>query len=60
MARWSDYTTGERIKILRGSGMTQEGLAEASGLSVAMIRKAERDLGAWGCRRCCASPRSAR
>ncbi len=45
MARWSDYTTGERIKILRGSGMTQERLAEAAGLSVATIRKAERDLG---------------
>lgn len=45
MARWSDYTTGERIKILRGPGMTQERLAEASGLSVATIRKAERDLG---------------
>lgn len=45
MARWSDYTTGERIKILRGLGMTQECLAEAAGLSVATIRKAERDLG---------------
>jgi transcriptional regulator with XRE-family HTH domain len=45
MARWSDYTTGERIKILRGPGLTQERLAEACGLSVATIRKAERDLG---------------
>jgi transcriptional regulator with XRE-family HTH domain len=45
MARWSDYTTGERIKILRGPGLTQERLAEAAGLSVATIRKAERDLG---------------
>jgi transcriptional regulator with XRE-family HTH domain len=45
MARWSDYTTGERLKILRGPGLTQERLAEAAGLSVATIRKAERDLG---------------
>ncbi|MGH3855338.1 MAG: helix-turn-helix domain-containing protein [Pseudonocardiaceae bacterium] len=45
MARWSDYTTGERIKILRGQRLTQERLAEAAGLLVATIRKAERDLG---------------
>ncbi|REF00747.1 helix-turn-helix domain-containing protein [Thermomonospora umbrina] len=42
---WSDYTTGERIKILRGPGMTQEELAEAAGVSVATIRKAEGDRG---------------
>ncbi|MGW2254576.1 helix-turn-helix domain-containing protein [Kitasatospora sp. NPDC001660] len=45
MTQWTDYTTGERIKLLRGPDMTQEQLAEASGLSVATIRKAERDLG---------------
>ncbi|MFG2692584.1 helix-turn-helix domain-containing protein [Kitasatospora sp. NPDC048407] len=45
MTQWSDYTTGERIKLLRGPDLTQEQLAEASGLSVATIRKAERDLG---------------
>ncbi|XVQ10322.1 helix-turn-helix domain-containing protein [Spirillospora sp. CA-255316] len=45
MARWSDYTTGERIKILRGPGLTQERLAAAAGLSVETIRKAERDRG---------------
>ncbi|WP_405088829.1 helix-turn-helix domain-containing protein [Microbispora sp. NBC_01389] len=44
MTRWSDYTTGERIKILR-AGLTQEQLAEATELSVATIRKVERDLG---------------
>lgn len=44
MTRWSDYTTGERIKILRAE-MTQEQLAEATELSVATIRKVERDLG---------------
>ncbi|MFE7190775.1 helix-turn-helix domain-containing protein [Kitasatospora sp. NPDC057541] len=45
MTQWTDYTTGERIKLLRGPDMTQEQLAEASGLSVATIRKAERNLG---------------
>ncbi|GJF34101.1 hypothetical protein KNE206_68010 [Kitasatospora sp. NE20-6] len=45
MTQWSDYTTAERIKILRGPDVTQEQLAEATGLSVATIRKAERDLG---------------
>ncbi|MFD5435998.1 helix-turn-helix domain-containing protein [Kitasatospora sp. NPDC127067] len=45
MTHWTDYTTGERIKLLRGPDMTQEQLADASGLSVATIRKAERDLG---------------
>ncbi|RFU36595.1 XRE family transcriptional regulator [Actinomadura logoneensis] len=41
---WSDYSTGERLKILRGQSLTQEELAEASGLSVATIRKAERGI----------------
>ncbi|MFD8088339.1 helix-turn-helix domain-containing protein [Kitasatospora sp. NPDC059722] len=45
MTQWTDYTTGERIKLLRGPDMTQEQLAEAAGLSVATIRKAERNLG---------------
>ncbi len=41
MTAWQDRTTGERVKILRGDRLTQEGLAEASGLSVGTIRKLE-------------------
>ncbi|MCC3766318.1 helix-turn-helix domain-containing protein [Streptomyces sp. UNOC14_S4] len=41
--QWSDYTTGERIKILRGQDINQTGLAEMTGLSVATIQKAEQD-----------------
>ncbi|WP_078879568.1 helix-turn-helix transcriptional regulator [Kitasatospora purpeofusca] len=40
MTQWSDYSTGRRIKMLR-AGMTQEELAEAAGVSVPTIRKAE-------------------
>ncbi|MER6521804.1 helix-turn-helix transcriptional regulator [Streptomyces sp. NPDC001553] len=39
--QWSEYTNSERLKALR-SGMTQEGLAEAAGVSVGVIRKLER------------------
>ncbi|WP_329142676.1 helix-turn-helix domain-containing protein [Streptomyces sp. NBC_01456] len=42
MAQWSDYTTGERIKILRGKER-QTDLAERTGLSVVMVQKAEQD-----------------
>ncbi|MFI7272353.1 helix-turn-helix domain-containing protein [Streptomyces sp. MS19] len=45
MVQWSGYSDGERIKLLRGAELTQEQLAEAAGVSVATIRKAERDLG---------------
>ncbi|MFK0292013.1 helix-turn-helix domain-containing protein [Streptomyces sp. NPDC090442] len=43
MARWSDYTTGERIKILRGREIRQTDLAEMTGLSVVTVQKAEQD-----------------
>lgn len=42
---WADLTNGERIKHLRGSDLTQQGLSEASGLSYATIQKAEQDRG---------------
>ncbi|MGK5638977.1 helix-turn-helix domain-containing protein [Streptomyces sp. URMC 126] len=41
--RWSDYSNGERIKILRGKDVNQAALAEMTGLSVATIQKAEQD-----------------
>lgn len=43
MASWDHYTTGQRIKLLRGPRVTQEQLAELSGLSVQTIRNAEQD-----------------
>ncbi|MCZ9343060.1 transcriptional regulator, partial [Streptomyces sp. TRM76130] len=45
MSNWADLTTGKRVKHLRGSEPTQEGLAEASGLFSASVRKAEQDRG---------------
>ncbi|MDP9683710.1 MULTISPECIES: helix-turn-helix domain-containing protein [Streptomyces] len=45
MSNWADLTTGKRIKHLRGSDLTQQGLAEASGLSLALVQKAEQDRG---------------
>ncbi|WP_327166830.1 helix-turn-helix domain-containing protein [Streptomyces zaomyceticus] len=39
--QWSEYTTSERLKALRGA-MTQEQLAEAAGVSVGVVRKLER------------------
>ncbi|QMU76052.1 helix-turn-helix transcriptional regulator [Streptacidiphilus sp. PB12-B1b] len=44
MTQWSDYSTGQRIKMLR-AGMTQEQLADAAGVSPATVRKAERSQG---------------
>jgi transcriptional regulator with XRE-family HTH domain len=41
MTAWSDYTTGERIKILRGTELTQVHLAEMAGVSVALVQKVE-------------------
>ncbi|MFE9659865.1 helix-turn-helix domain-containing protein [Streptomyces sp. NPDC005955] len=41
--QWSDYSTGERIKALRGTEVTQETLAAMTGLSVATIQAAEQD-----------------
>lgn len=43
MTRWSDYTTGERIKALRGKDVRQVDLAEATGLSIVTIQAAEQD-----------------
>ncbi|MFD7104756.1 helix-turn-helix domain-containing protein [Streptomyces celluloflavus] len=43
MPQWSDRSTGERLQLLRGPGITQEQLAEMTGLSVATIRAAEQD-----------------
>ncbi len=43
MPQWSDYTNGQRIKILRGTELRQPDLAELTGLSVVTIQKAEQD-----------------
>ncbi|HEY8985458.1 MAG TPA: helix-turn-helix transcriptional regulator [Streptomyces sp.] len=43
MPRWSDYTTGERIKILRGREIRQSDLSEMTGLSMPTIQQAEQD-----------------
>lgn len=43
MPQWSDYSTGERIKILRGRELRQTDLAEATGLSIVTVQKAEQD-----------------
>lgn len=43
MPQWADYSTGERIKILRGNQIRQADLAELTGLSVVTIQKAEQD-----------------
>ncbi|MEU6992344.1 helix-turn-helix transcriptional regulator [Streptomyces sp. NPDC046465] len=45
MSNWADLTTGKRIKHLRGSDLTQQGLADATGLSLALVQKAEQDRG---------------
>lgn len=42
--KWNEHTTGQRLKLLRGT-ITQEELAESAGLSVATIRKAEQNRG---------------
>lgn len=38
--QWGDLSNGERVRFLRGS-MTQQALAEASGVSVHLVQKAE-------------------
>ncbi|WP_369361078.1 helix-turn-helix domain-containing protein [Streptomyces sp. cg2] len=45
MSNWADLTTGKRLKHLRGSDLTQQGLAEAAGVSLALVQKAEQDRG---------------
>src|SRR5262249_2331324 len=42
---WAYLTPGQRIKHLRGSDLTQQGLAEIAGVSVALVQKAEHDRG---------------
>ncbi|MEU7040502.1 helix-turn-helix transcriptional regulator [Streptomyces varsoviensis] len=43
MPQWADYSTGDRIKILRGQEIKQADLAEMTGLSVPTIQAAEQD-----------------
>ncbi|MFF1400929.1 helix-turn-helix transcriptional regulator [Streptomyces sp. NPDC058287] len=43
MPQWSDYSNGERIKILRGAETKQADLAEMTDLSIATIQAAEQD-----------------
>lgn len=43
MAQWSEYSNGQRIKLLRGKEITQAALAEMTGLSLPTIRAAEQD-----------------
>ncbi|MCW7987191.1 DNA-binding protein [Streptomyces platensis subsp. clarensis] len=45
MSNWADFTNGKRIKHLRGSDLTQQGLADAAGVSLALVQKAEQDRG---------------
>lgn len=45
MSNWADLTTGKRIKCLRGSDLTQQQLAEAAGVSLALVQKAEQGRG---------------
>ncbi|WP_149563922.1 helix-turn-helix domain-containing protein [Streptomyces cacaoi] len=43
MPQWSEYSTGERIKILRGHDLNQQQLAEKAGLSLVSVQRAEQD-----------------
>jgi transcriptional regulator with XRE-family HTH domain len=43
MPQWSDFSNGDRIKILRGTELTQGDLAEKTGLSIVTIQAAEQD-----------------
>ncbi|GAB2806397.1 helix-turn-helix domain-containing protein [Streptomyces daliensis] len=43
MPQWAEYSTGERIKILRGE-RTQDELAHLAGLSPVRVRRAEQDV----------------
>ncbi|MCQ4046509.1 helix-turn-helix domain-containing protein [Streptantibioticus rubrisoli] len=45
MGNWADYSTGQRIKILRGTELSQQGLAEAAGVSLSLVQKAEQNKG---------------
>ncbi|MBB1261566.1 helix-turn-helix domain-containing protein [Streptomyces alkaliterrae] len=43
MDQWSDLSTGERIKALRGRELTQQALAERTGLSLHTVQSAEQN-----------------
>lgn len=43
MPQWSEYSNGQRIKLLRGKEITQAALAEMTGLSLPTVRAAEQD-----------------
>ncbi|MFJ7419899.1 helix-turn-helix domain-containing protein [Streptomyces uncialis] len=43
MCTWAELTTGRRIKLLRGSDLTQLALAEAADVPYGLVRKAEQD-----------------
>lgn len=45
VSNWADLTNGQRITHLRGSDLTQQGLADAAGVSLALVQKAEQDRG---------------
>lgn len=45
VSNWADLTNGKRIKHLRGSDLTQQELADAAGVSLALVQKAEQDRG---------------
>lgn len=45
VSNWADLTNGKRLKHLRCSDLTQQGLADAAGLSLALVQKAEQDRG---------------
>ncbi|MFI0261395.1 helix-turn-helix domain-containing protein [Streptomyces sp. NPDC017056] len=45
MSNWAELTTGKRIKHLRGCDLTQQGLADVAGVSLALVQKAEQDRG---------------
>lgn len=43
MPHWSAYSTGERIKILRGQDLNQQQLAHKADLSLVSVQRAEQD-----------------
>jgi len=44
MSSWAEYTTGERVKVLRGP-MSQHALSEAADVSIALVQKLEQNRG---------------
>ncbi|MDJ0342763.1 helix-turn-helix transcriptional regulator [Streptomyces sp. H10-C2] len=43
MPQWSEYSTGQRLKILRGKRYRQADVATGTGLSIVTVQKAEQD-----------------